>query len=182
MKIVYNVLFCILSLILIVYVSLPVPSYPGIPSNSLQSEERGDTEDFKNRRAYFTDHSREEVLRFHTNELNKITLNGMVIPLLTYRLNYPPEDAMIYIKELTRSWYLEEIVHPFRESFFVNGFVPQAAKDAIIIDGREFQQKVSIRYYRSPLIARFGLIFASLILIYVLAREWYKTIFVRNYD
>ena len=105
MKIVYNVLFCILSLILIVYVSLPVPSYPGIPSNSLQSEERGDTEDFKNRRAYFTDHSREEVLRFHTNELNKITLNGMVIPLLTYRLNYQPEDAMIYIKELTRSSY-----------------------------------------------------------------------------
>lgn len=178
----FFLVFGISSGIFLLYVYLPTPSYPSNPTNSLESQERGDTEDYKNRRAYFTDLTRAEVLEHHQKELSSLKWRNFEIPLPTYRLNYPPEDAMIYIKELTRSWYLEEIVHPFRESFFVNGFIPQVAKDAIIIEGREFQEKVTIRYYRSELWVRVGLALLSIILLFVLLREWCNTLFAGGND
>lgn len=172
--------FLIFSILFLAYVSLPIPPYPSNPPDSLQSEERGDTEDFKNRRAYFTDLTRAEVLSYHQKELSYTAWNGIKIPLPTYRLNYPPEDAFIFIKDQTRSVFLEEVVHPFRESFFVNGFVAQVAKDAIIIEGREFQQKISIRYYRSELWVRIGIALTSLALLFVLMREWQRTLFKKE--
>lgn len=176
-------LFFLFSAIFLAYVALPTPLFPpSIPGNSLQSNEKGDTEDFGNRRAYFTNHTRNQVLRFHENQLSTISWNGFTIPFLTYRLNYPPEDATIFIKELTRSWYLEEIVHPFRETFFVNGFIPQVAKDAIVIEGREFQQKITVRYYRSELYVRFALAILSLALFYLLILEWHRTLFLTRND
>lgn len=183
MKLLFNLIFLLLSAVFIVYVALPTPTFPdSLPPGSLQSDEKGDTENFANRRAYFTDQTRAGVLDFHQSELSKVTFMGYDIKLPTYRLNYRPEDAVIYIKELTRSWYLEEIVHPFRESFFVNGFIPQVAKDAIVINGREFEQKITVRYYRSELFVRLALALASLSFLYILIREWYRTLFLTRND
>lgn len=182
MKIFLHLVFVGVSLIFLVYLVLPTPPFPdGLPFNSPQSDERGDTEDFKNRRAYFTDYLRGQVMAFHTENFKSTVWNGNIIPLPTYSLNYPPEDAKIYIKDLTRSWYLEEIVHPARESFFVNGFVPQEEKDTIIINGRHFEEKITVRYYRSDVLARVGVGFGSLVLLYLLIREWYRTLFVKQY-
>ncbi len=166
--------------IFLFYLILPTPPFPSNPPDSLESTERGDTEDYKNRRAYFTDLSREEVLAYHEEELSTISWRGFNITIPTYRLNYPPEDAAIFIKELTRSVFLEEIVHPFRESFFVNGFVAKEPKDEIIIEGREFQQKITVRYYRSNSYVRVSLAILSLGLLLLVIREWYKTIFRTN--
>lgn len=183
MKIFLHSIFVVLSLVFLIYLALPTPSFPDArPVNSPQSDERGDTEDFKNRRAYFTDYLRDQVIAFHIENFKNTVWGGNIIPLPTYRLNYPPEDAMIYIKDLTRSWYLEEIIHPFRESFFVNGFVPQEEKDTIIINGRHFEEKITVRYYRSDILARLGVGIGSMILLYLLTREWYRTFFVKQYD
>ena len=181
MKIFFNLVFITLSVVFLFYVALPTPSFPNaLPSGSLQSEEPGDIEDFKNRRAYFTDQAREEVIEFHKDYLENVYFYGYTIPLPTYRLNYRPEDAMIYIKDLTRSWYLEEIVHPFRETFFVNGFVLQSEKDTIIIEGRHFEQKITVRYYKSEIWFRVGLALLSIVVTYLLIREWGRTLFLKN--
>ncbi|MBI4058740.1 hypothetical protein HY404_00715 [Candidatus Microgenomates bacterium] len=184
MKIITRVIILLIFSAFIFYIALPIPPYPENPPNSPLSDERGDTEDFKNRRAYFTDLSRDEVLAFHTSQLNSTSLNlvgrTINIPLPTYRLNYPPEEAYTFIKDQTRSWYLEEIVHPFRESFFVNGFIPQVAKDAIIINDREFKEKISMRYYRSNIFVRITLAAVSFALLLLLLNEWRKTLFTKN--
>ena len=72
---------------------------------------------------------------------------GIEIP--SYRLSYPPEEAYSIIRDQTRSVYLEEIVHPFRESFYVNGFVPKVEKDDIWYKGVHYDQKITVRYVPS---------------------------------
>lgn len=176
LRVIFLVVFAVFAVLFIFYVSLPIPPYPSNPPDSLQSDERGDTEDFKNRRAYFTDLTRAEVLSHHQKELSSTAWNGLNVPLPTYRLNYPPEDAFIFIKNQTRSVFLEEIVHPFRESFFINGFVAQVPKDAIVINGREFYQKITVRYYRSDLLIRLSLAVASLLLLFIITWEWKRTL------
>jgi hypothetical protein len=76
------------------------------------------------------------------------------IPLITYKLNYPPEEAQTIIRDQTRSTFLEEIVHPLRESVFVNGFEPTEDKDLIRVNGKLWRQKIIIRYYPSNIFIR----------------------------
>jgi len=90
------------------------------------------------------------------------------IPLPTFRLNYPPEEAQTIIRDQTRSTFLQEIVHPMRESVYINGFEPADPKDAVIIKGRHFRQKIIVRFVPSSfpvrLISFFGVILSSVIL------------------
>src|SRR3989337_2076372 len=111
-------LFLILAMFILVYVSLPSPDFPSPPLGSLQSDEPADSED-PLRRAYFVNLNRQEVIAHYENEFNK----GFWF--LKPRLNYPPEEAQTIIRDQTRSTYLEEIVHPFKESLFINGFEPK---------------------------------------------------------
>ena len=89
----------------------------------------------------------------------------------TYTLNYPPEDAQWLIRDQTRSVFLEEIVHPFRESVFVNGFQARAAKDDIWYKGGHYDTKLTIRYVPSSLLIRAPLVFFSLIALLFVLRE-----------
>lgn len=133
------------------YLFLPAPSFPNPPSDSLQSNEPGDIES-RLRRSYFTNFSREEVIRQYVDEFSKSRI--LSLPLPSYKLNYPPEEAQTKIRDQARSTFLEEIVHPFRESIFVNGFEPKDPKDAIFIAERPWRQKITVRYYPSSVISR----------------------------
>lgn len=138
-------LLVLVSILLLLYISFPNLSFPKPLSDSVQSGEMADTET-PYRRAYFTNFSREEVISHYQREFSKI---GFGIQLPSLRLNYPPEDSQILIRDQTRSTFLEEIVHPFRESLFVNGFKPKFAKDDISYKGVHYEQKITVKYVPS---------------------------------
>ena len=157
------------SFILVLYTLLPTPSYPLSLPDSLQSDEPGDTED-PLRRSYFTNFSREEVMTHYKTNFSKSNLLG--IPLPTYRLNYPPEEAQTIIRDQTRSTFLEEVVHPFRESVFINGFEPTEAKDNIFIGGKTWRQKITVRYVPSNTISRVLISLLTIGLTWIVLDQW----------
>lgn len=171
MKTFFKILFAVFSLVFIFYLLLPAPSFPEPPPDTLQSNEPADLED-PLRRGYFTDLSRQEVLEHYQKEFNKSPFGNLGLP--TYRLNYPPEEAQTKIRDQTRSTFLEEIVHPFRESLFINGFEPKLDKDVILIEDKIWRQKIIVKYVQSKTLIRAIAGMATLVLVYVLFREWGK--------
>ncbi|KKU10540.1 MAG: hypothetical protein UX13_C0009G0002 [Candidatus Woesebacteria bacterium GW2011_GWB1_45_5] len=147
---------------LLVYVILPDPGFPDPPPDSLQSKEPADSED-PLRRAYFTNLTREEVIAHYKKEFKW----GL-------RLNYPPEESSTIIRDQTRSTFLEEIVHPLRESIYVNGFEPKVAKDAIFIEGRDWRQKIIIKLVPSSVLIRVLIVTLSFVSGVLLIKEWLK--------
>lgn len=156
------------SLVLFLYLILPVPRFPIQPHDSVQSLELADTET-PWRRAYFTNYTRKEVLNYYQKQLSRAHFFNM--PLLTYRLNYPPEEASLLIRDQTRSTFLEEIVQPFRASLFVDGFEPKDPKDDIWYKGVHYRQKIIVKYAPSWLISRLFIIGLGLFLLLKLLRE-----------
>lgn len=148
--------------VLFIYTLFPNPKFPNPPLGALQSKEPGDSENLSVRRAYFTNLTREEVMRYYQNEFKG------------YRLNYPPEEAATIIRDQTRSTFLEEIVHPFRESFYINGFEPKDAKDAIEIEGRSWRQKITVKYVPSNTIFRSFVILLTGFMSFLLLNTWMK--------
>lgn len=155
----------------VVYVSYPTAGFPEPLDDAVQSMEEADTET-PLRRAYFTNHSREEVIEHYREEFGG---------WLTMRLNYPPEEAQTLIRDQTRSWYLEELVRPLRESVYINGFIPQVAKDDIWYKGEHFEAKITVRYVPSGIGERVVMAFLVLVMAYVLICEWKNEVFkLRN--
>jgi hypothetical protein len=163
----------LLSLIFLFYLALPNPSFPLPPEDTLQSDEPADTET-PLRRAYFTNLSRDEAVSHYQKQFEQAVIFN--IPLPTYRLNYPPEEAGTIIRDQTRSTFLEEIVHPFRESIYVNGFEPKEVKDAIFIGERPWKQKIIIRYVPSNIYVRLGVAVMTIIMTLFLSKEWFLTV------
>ncbi len=173
MKAIVKILFTICSLIFIFYLFLPNPDFPDPPPDALQSNEPADTETSL-RRAYFTNYNRQEVLAHYQKQLTKSNFLGFLLP--TYRLNYPPEEAQTLIRDQTRSTFLEEIVHPLRESFFVNGFEPKDPKDAILIEEKNWRQKITVRLVPSNTLARLAVSLAALFIIYLISNQYLSTL------
>jgi hypothetical protein len=151
MKQLVKTVYIICSIIFLIYLALPNPKFPDPPVDSLKSNEPADTET-PLRRAYFTNFDRSQVMQNYSGDFEKPLIADISIP--SYRLNYPPEEAQTIIRDQTRSTYLEEVVHPFRESVYINGFEPKSAKDTIFIDNREWLQKITVRYVPSSMLAR----------------------------
>lgn len=162
MKILMKIGYIIFSFIFLFYILLPNPSFPAPLRDSLQSQEPADTET-PLRRAYFTDATRVEVLYYYQKSLQKDDFFNFTLP--TYRLNYPPEEAQVLIRDQTRSTFLEEIVHPFRGSLFVNGFEPKENKDNIFVGGKKWNQKITLRMVYSNLLARLFLGILAIVVI-----------------
>ena len=159
MKFFLNLIFLISSFAFLFYLALPNPNFPLPPQGSFISNEPGDTETVL-RRAFYTDLSREEIMGYYQNIF------------LGYRLNYPPEEAEVLIRDQTKSTFLEEIVHPFRESVFINGFEPNEPQFALIKGGKIWRQKITVRLVPSSLVVRILVAVLTLLLIRVLAREF----------
>jgi len=169
MKKILKIIFLLFCAVILFYIVLPNPDFPKPPPGSLQSQEPADTET-PLRRAYFTNYTRAEVLDYYQKQFSTSPLKG--IPLPTYRLNYPPEEARTIIRDQTRSTFLQEIVHPFRESIYINGFEPKSPKDAIFIEGHSWKEKITVRFVPSSIWMRILVAFPTLALIVILYREF----------
>jgi len=159
MKFILKFLLWVIFLGLIVYVSFPSPNFPEPMADFFQSTEPADQET-PLRRGYYTNASRQEVLAYYQKEFGG------------YLLNYPPEEAQTLIRDQTKSTFLQEIVHPLRESLYINGFEPTDPQYAIVIKGTPWRQKVIVRYVPSRRFVRLAVIVFAGIGICLLFRTW----------
>lgn len=155
----------LLLLAVTVYTLLPSPKFPAPPPNAVQSTEEADSED-PLRRAYFTNYTREQVIDHYRNQFR-------YQPFIL-RLNYPPEDAQTIIRDQTRSTYLEELVHPLRESLFINGFVPRVAKDDIWYKGTHYEEKITVKYVVASAFVRVPIATLSVAALAFVIKEYFK--------
>jgi len=144
------------------YVSLPLGGFPKPLPEAVRSTEPADVET-PLRRGYFTDATREQVIAHYKSQFGSLP---------TFRLNYPPEEAQALIRDQTRSTYLEELVQPGRESVFINGFEPHRDNEAIVVDGKRYEQKIIVRYAPSGLHIRLMVVALSTLLIYALLYQF----------
>lgn len=170
LKVFLFVLFILLS----TYVFPKSPEFPNPPSDFVQSGEPADIET-PLRRGYYTNLSRTEVIAHYEKEFNT-PLSGVVAKLslasFTPRLNYPPEDAPVLIRDQTKSTFLEEIVHPLRESIYINGFEPKTEEYAQFYKGTRYNQKIIVRYVPSSLWIRLFVVTGSILSVHFLLKEY----------
>ena len=156
-----KITFAVVYLLGIVYLVLPEPVIPNLPG-ALKSIEPGDTTQIPGIWAYYTNLSRREAIDFYKEAFSKSSF--LKIPLPTYILNHPPEYARETIRATQQSNFYEEIVHPLRESLFVNGWIPKEDKvylarslkpvTEFTIDGQNFSAKITLYHVRSTIWAR----------------------------
>lgn len=175
--------FCLalLLILFLFYFFIPSPQIPPLP-NSVKSEEAGDTVQIKGVSGFYTDLKRNEVINFYQKSFSLLFFN---YPFLNYRINRPPEESKLVIRDQLRTSYLEEIVHPFRETLIVDGFEPavlykdqpgRIEGEAVVNNGRTFFSKVTVRYMPVPIWKRmlvFGLLLLSTLLVF---RVWKRII------
>lgn len=149
------VLFSIYCLIGVSYLAIPNFSFPTPPPDSFKSQEPADLESSL-RQGYFTNYSRAEVLFWYGSQFDHVKVFGFDLKLPTPLLNYPPEEAETLIRDQTSSTFLQEYVHPFRESMFINGFEPKTTNNepAFLVDGKSYQQKIIVRMVPSNVFVR----------------------------
>jgi len=165
------------------YLLLPPPSeIPPLP-NSLRSTEPGDTVQIKGVSAYYTDLSRKEIVDFYFKNFSKSSFLG--IPLITYKLNHPPERIREVLRPTQFSTYVEEIVHPLRGSLYINGyewekdpFTPpkQRVKNILIVNQKVYKCKVTLFVQYSAWWQRL-IIWWGIFLAFVFLFKAYRTIF-----
>lgn len=146
------------------YLLTPNSEFPAPPPDAFRSVEPADSE-IDLRRAYFTNFTRQQVISHYKKQFKG---------LVTLNLNYPPEDSQTLIRDQTMSTYLEELVHPFRESIYINGFKPTKAKDDIWYKGVHYEQKIIIKYAGTSPIFRLIIMLSSLLVLFAVIREWLK--------
>ncbi len=156
-------LLILFATLFLVYLLKPSPNFPAPPPGSVQSMEDADIES-PLRRAYFTNYTRQQIIAHYKNQFR--------MGKLTLELNYPPEDAQALIRDQTRSYYLEELVHPFRESLYINGFIPQVAKDDIWYKGVHYEEKITIKYVPSNFILRIFVAILTLGVMFWMVKEY----------
>jgi hypothetical protein len=165
MKLALKISFISIYLIAVTYILLPAPAFPPEPKASLRSNEPGDMESIY-RRAYYTNYSRSEILKYYSQAFK--------IPGIQYLLNYPPEQAYPLIRDQTNSSWLQEVVHPLRESLYINGFYPTKPTEQINIGGVHYINKITVRYVPSHPVTRLTVLLLASICCYWLYKEYVK--------
>lgn len=175
MKQALKIIYALLTLSFLIYLLVPLSNFPGKLDGSLQSSEPADTET-PLRRGYYANTGRESVISYYRNEFGKTRIFGRGLNLFSFRLNYPPEESQVLIRDQNRSTYLEEIVHPFRQSLFISGFEPKYDKDRIVVDGTNYQQKLVIKLVASNAFTRVIVGLLSMVLLYFNLKMWVQLI------
>lgn len=184
MKKISLILFFVLNVVFLIYLLLPSPPLPPPLPDSLKSTEPGDTVQISGVVAYFSQYDRAYVTAYYQDSFDKLPILGIKLP--SYRLNHPPEFAREKIRDQIQTGFLEEVVHPFRESLFINGFQPEIDyknnpqslnKYRLIVDGKLYVSKTTLRPFYSSLQARitnYFLILTSFVIIYQLIKKIFK--------
>ncbi len=179
----------IIYLIGVIYLILPGPTIPDLEPG-LRSTEPGDTWQIPGVWAFYTNLSRRESIDFFEKAFSQSSF--LNLPLPTFRLNHPPEYARATIRETLRSNFYEELIHPFRESLFISGWIPSEDEvylsktkkpiTEFLIKGDPYTAKATLYYVESSIWARLlvwtGTVVISLILasfmIKVIRSPWLK--------
>ncbi len=159
------------------YLLLPPPSVPPPLPESTKSNLPGDTVEIPHLYAYFTNLSREEVTSFYQEHYSRSQF--LDIPLPQFVLNHPPEYAWEVIRDTEHSSYLEEIVHPFRESFYINGYEPAndpflepgSRRETLEYEGNKYKAKVLVLPVYSNPFSRVAFLLVIIGVVIFLKRE-----------
>ncbi len=165
MKLVSQIIISLVLIISVIYLLLPAPQFPKPPPGALRSNEPGDLES-PYRYAYYTNYSRSGILAYYSQAFR--------IWGVQYLLNYPPENAYSLIRDQTKSSWLQEIVHPLRESIYINGFYPTKPTEQIYIAGVHYLNKITVRYIPSNPVTRLEVLLLISVCCYWLYREYVK--------
>jgi hypothetical protein len=171
MKNIFRILYIITSLFFLIYLLLPNPEFPEESAYSLRSKEPADVESYL-RRGYYNNENRDTVTEYYQKLFDRIYIFNNSISLFSLRLNYPPEESQTIVRDQTRSTYLEEIVHPFRESLYINGFEPKKDNDAIVVNGKIFEQKIIIKLVDSVVYVRLFIGILTVVFGYIIISLW----------
>lgn len=180
-KKILTTLYIIFCLVGVVYLALPNYSFPKALPGSLKSQEPADLES-PLRQGYFTNYTRAEVLAWYGAQFNHAKIFGFDIKLPTPLLNYPPEYAQTLIRDQTSSTFLQEYVHPFRESMYINGFEPKTSNNepAFTVGGQTWKLKVIVRFVPSNIWIREIVFILSALALAVLYNAFEKTLIKKH--
>ncbi|MBU1129933.1 hypothetical protein KKE45_01275 [Patescibacteria group bacterium] len=173
-------LFSIFNLLAFYYLLIPTPKILDLP-NSLKSIEPGDTVQIPNVKAFYNNQERQEIMKFYVDTYQKKH------PLST-KINHRPEKAKEIIKDTIQTYYFEEIIIPFKESLYINGFEwqkdvftkPEArAKNRLMVGEQEFETKLTLRHFPTTPTNRL-IVFFALETFLFLAFYIYKSVFFKK--
>lgn len=119
----------------IYYLSSPSPTLPNL-DQAVRSDEPGDTWQHPDQTAYYT--NRNDRLGILGELQKKFGLPQF--SFASYRLNYRPEEVGEFVRDQLRSYYLEEVIHPLRESLFINVWEP--TKSPFVIPEDQASQRM----------------------------------------
>lgn len=159
-----KILFILFGISLLIYLAWPAPQFPTTLWDYVSSTEPADKET-PMRRGYYTNLTREQLMSHYVAEFG-----------WGEKLNYPPEEAQTIIRDQTKATFLEEVVHPMRESLFIAGNELKPDKGTFEADGKKFKQKVIIKYVNSNVLVRLFIGLSTLGLVWILTGEWVKTV------
>lgn len=182
-----------LGIVFTFYLLIPGPQLPpkDLPE-SLKSDLPGDTFQMKDVAGYFTDLDRKEVIDYYKQQFGRSSF--LNIPLPTINLNHRPEYARNVYRDTMKSYYLEELIHPFRENLFINGYTwekdvftkPSARKQfALEYKGRVWDTKVTLKWFQGGIIPRTVLFWLAWGLFFVIIKQWkqeLKAFKLKKYD
>lgn len=146
-------------LVILIYLLLPSPKVEDLPG-AVKSDEPGDTVQIAGVSAYFTNMDQQKVLSFYQDQFSRSSFLGLPLPTIVF--SRPVQEAHQFISDQLITTYLYELIHPFRESIYLNGWVEgklppvyrRWINHAINPKGVHFDAKVTIRQIESPLWAR----------------------------
>ena len=145
------------------YLVWPVPGFPPPPPGSLVSSAPADTESIY-RKAYYTNYSRSEIINYYKSQFKW--------PFI--RLNHPPEESQTLIRDQTQTSWLEELVHPLKDSLYINGFYPTKPTEQINFGPVHYQAKIIAHYLPSHTVTRLTVLLMSVTSVYLLLKEYAK--------
>lgn len=157
-----KILVLLLCSFVALYLVWPVPGLPKPPPDSFISTEPADTESIF-RTAFYTNLPRAEVITYYKTQWRQ--------PFI--RLNHPPEFAFEYIRDQTRSSWLEELVHPWKDSIYINGFYPTTPQEQFNYNGDHYIGKITLRYLPSSPITRLTVLALASICLLSLSRYYF---------
>lgn len=162
-------IWLVLGLIFTLYLIIPEPQLPpkDLP-DSPKSDLNDDTRHMENVIAYYTNKYRAEVMPYYQDQMNNSPFLNLPLPNIT--INHPPEYAETVFFDTKQSYYLEEIVHPFKSSLFVNGyewendvFTPQSSRKQYVqkFEGVTYNSKVTLKWVNSNLLIRVAIFWTA---------------------
>lgn len=162
MNLAIRFLFLAVIFLTLSYLLLPAPKFPSPPPGALKSTEPGDLETTY-RRSYYTNYSRSQIIDHYSKQF---FIPGQIL------LDLPPEDSFAVIRDQTHTSWLQQLVHPLRESIYINGFYPTKPTEQIYIDNVHYLNKITVRFVPSHPAGRISILVLIILSVYFLKKEY----------